>query len=164
MTVVAAAFAAVLGSSSVLKVVFGDGIDAILGVLTVAAALAVAGVTAAPLLTRAFTTNQGMHVAALLGAAWFTLTATGGQLGAIVTASLQLEWPWPHWVIPLTGVAGAGLLGVYSWHSLMRLLIPEAPYVKLFVPGSNFAGSRSVDDDVPSPHPASQSRPSGAVL
>jgi hypothetical protein len=139
VTVVAAAFAGVFGSSGVMTALFGkDAGSNAIAVITVAAAIAVGVVGAAPLFLGAFGEERpalpnlnpprpvwlGIPVWALLAAASLTLTAAGGELAAIVlAATLELRLSTTQQVLVwVTGALGGLLLIKYAQQTLYQLI------------------------------------------
>lgn len=122
VTIISGAFAAVFGSSEVLKALLGAEDESVLAVVVVAAAIAIGLVTAGPLIVLA--TRAGKHPSAgglLLGAV-FTLGAAGGQLGVLVETGSSLDLGRVDEAVLVLGVLGGLLLLVYAFRSLLTAL------------------------------------------
>ncbi len=116
VTVIAAAFAGVFGSSTVVKALLGKEGQNLLGLTTVSAALAVGAVGAAPLLLAVFKVDDDVTPAGLLIGAAVTMGATGGELAIICLGvrSAPLGGLLQH-VLWLAGLIGGGtVLACYA--------------------------------------------------
>jgi len=123
VTLLSAAFAGFFGSSSVVKTLVGTSSSPILGLATVSAAVAVAAVSAAPLLLQIFKVNGDVTPLGLLIGATVTMGATGGELAVICLGARQLPIGGLRHVLPWAGLIGGGLvLAVYAFTNMTETL------------------------------------------
>lgn len=123
-TVIAAAFTGVFGQSDVLKAIFGDDTTPVLALATVASAIALGLVGAAPLLLQAARTAESqVTVWGLLSAAVLTLAATGGELAVIALGARELDLGGFETFLPELGLIGGILLVFYAYRSLGQNLV-----------------------------------------
>lgn len=122
VTVFAAAFSALFGTSEALTAL-GDDNKEVLALITVAAAIAVGVASAAPLLVQALREDGVVTTGGVLAGAVVTLAATGGQLAVIVIAAqdLNLGGSQDIW-LPTVGVLAGALLVYYADRSLRQNL------------------------------------------
>jgi hypothetical protein len=117
-TVIAAAFAGVFGQSDVLEAIFGDDTAPVFALATVASAVAVGLVAAAPLVLQAARTPESeVTVWGLLSAAVLTLAATGGELAVIAIGASLLDLGGFERLLPWLGLVGGTLLAGYAYSS-----------------------------------------------
>jgi hypothetical protein len=122
VTIISGAFAAVFGSSEVVKAILGKEDKSVLAVVVVAAAVAVGLVAAGPLIVLATRSGKYPSAGGLLLAAVFTLAGAGGQLGVLVQTGANLELGLVDEVVPFLGGLGTVLLLVYGFRSLNQAL------------------------------------------
>jgi hypothetical protein len=127
-TLGAATFAAFFGSSDVVTALQGD--KASVGpVIVVASAIALALITVAPLVVKAFSEPTGESSAAIVVAAAITISAA--LLEGIVIVWLAKDFTelggWENWPTKLAGAAIGCLLLTYAFRSLTILLESPTP-------------------------------------
>jgi hypothetical protein len=123
VTVIAAAFAGVFGSSGVVTALLGSSGNAILGLATVSAAVAVGAVGTAPLLLQIFQVDGDVTPAGLLLGAAVTMGATGGELAVICLGTRNLPLGGLQYVLPWVGLIFGGLiLAIYAFTNMTRTL------------------------------------------
>ncbi|HST46910.1 hypothetical protein [Jatrophihabitans sp.] len=123
-TLISTAFAGLFGSTDVLKKLLGKDDADLTTLVGVSAALALAFVTAGPLVLGALKNKEGqVTVPGLLAGALLTLAGTGGQVLVLFQVGHQLDLGTfagikTNTIVLWLGFLGTALLAWYAWRSL----------------------------------------------
>lgn len=150
-TVVTALFTGIFGAKDVVAVVVGEGVSALLSTALVTSALSVGLAGLSPLVLQSLRRRKDdkycVTAAGLLAAALLTLTATGGQLLALLNGLQQTDLRGG--MITSAGAVGIFLLALYGLMATRQNLIlgsiePPADKTQTTMQQQDVPGSLSV--------------------